>query len=116
MTNDRSAGDAGPAEAYAWLIIKDTRPDSDVSGTLEGVTGPEGAPSRLISRLQRGGGRKFKLIAADEDPYLYGRFVAANKANEETELALAPLEDIGDSHGCTAIRYRRRGGRTYESL
>lgn len=91
-----------PRGRYAWRI---TREYLGGAGG-EGVEGPRHPDPKLIAKLDRGEGRRFRLYDDDGVLYCEGRIVGPDAEYDE----FAPLDDFGEpALGATEIRYHIDG-------
>lgn len=96
-------------DTYAWRI--DVWPEVDGGGPIEPpgtvVCGPSDAPTELLQLLERGEGRRFRLLDGGRQVYCEGRILAFGSKGEEVgyDADFGPLHDYGEGMGCTSIEY-----------
>ena len=92
---------------YAWIIDVDHLTD-DPSNDSFRVTGPGRAPVEMLTRLDRGQGRKFRMLDDDGIVYYSGRIITDIPAGTETDFG--PLWDFGTPNaGAVDIQYWDKG-------
>jgi hypothetical protein len=99
---------------YAWRITRDILAEGDGDGfeSEVGVTGPRNAPPELLTELDKGHGRAFRIYDDDGEHYYTGRIVFSDDEAGLGDEAFGPLWDFGAPNaGATEIRYCEAGGR-----
>lgn len=94
--------------SYAWRI--DTWPPVDGAGPLEPdgtvIEGPHDADTRLLERLARHEGQRFRLSDDDGNLYCEGWFLPGTGDDPDGELQFMPLWDYGQGGlGAVSIAY-----------
>jgi len=103
---------------HAWIIADDFLAEpgdrkGELAGNCTGITGPDGAPERLLRRLRDGEGDKFALFDDDGIIYYAGRALA--DGGTDGEDGFAPLDELGRPNaGAVLIKYKR--GDVWETL